>query len=602
MKLSIINFSVLKASVVFLICFLFCAANLFAETNAWGGIKKIRPSIIGVDHYGDDSFGCSVAMDGDTAIVGASWYNKGYGFAYIFERNTGGANAWSEVKRLSASDAEMYKMDLFGASVAIDDNVAIVGAPNSGAYIFERNTGGANAWGEVKKITASDAEEYYRFGSSVAVAGDIAIVGAPYDDSNGSAAGAAYVFERNFGGINAWGEVKKLTAFDAEAYDEFGYSVAAEGDIVIAGAWKKNPGVAYVFRQDKNGINAWGEVKKLTATSERKAYGFGNAVAIDGDHAVIGAYFAEVGTPLNVCGAAYVFEGTDGGNQVAILTASDAQNGDYFGSSVAIADDIVIVGAERAHVASDNGAAYIFRRDEDGPNAWGEVKKLTAYNVPTWDNNIQFGCSVAVGNDVMFVGAEKENTHWNDATGITYIFGKYGPAPSETFADAQTLSSDSAYSGLAIGSNSGATIDPGEPAHAGNGGPYHSVWWNWSGPANALMLEATPGDTLLVDTHDSDFDTVLAIYTGAAVNSLTQIAANDNAGTGIETSEVSFQFNSGETYHIVVDGKTDSDTGNIVMNYAIIPEPGFYLLFICNLGLWIIYSRRPLGPGSPLSL
>ena len=104
-----------------------------------------------------------------------------------------------------------------------------------------------------------------------------------------------------------------------------------------------------------------------------------------------------------------------------------------------------------------------------------------------------------------------------------------------------------------------------------------------------MALESLPGDALLVDTLGSGFDTVLAVYTGSAVNNLTQIAANDNAGTGIETSEVSFQFDSGQTYHIVVDGKTASDTGNVILNYAIIPEP---FLFINCYVLFVVFYRR----------
>ena len=97
------------------------------------------------------------------------------------------------------------------------------------------------------------------------------------------------------------------------------------------------------------------------------------------------------------------------------------------------------------------------------------------------------------------------------------------------------------------------------------------------------------GDTLLVDTHGSDFDTVLAVYTGAAVNNLTQIAANDDYG-GMQTSELSFQFNPGVTYHIAVDGKTASDTGNVVLNYAVIPEP--FLIINCYLLFIICYFRK----------
>jgi len=585
MKYSTVSFTFNKLNIIFLIGLLVCAKNSLAETNSWGEIKKIRPSIEGADHYGDDSFGYSVALDGNTAIVGASWYNKlYYGFAYIFDRNTGGANAWGEVKRLSASDAELYRNDLFGATVAVNEDIAIVGAPNvTAAYIFERNTGGANVWGQVKKLTVANA---VGFAKSVDVSGDIAIVGASVHINQ---PGAAYVFQKNSGGVNAWGLVKKLIASDAEEYDEFGFSVAAEDDIVLVGSPGKNIGAMYVFRRDKGGIDAWGEVKKLTA-SKKNAYDFGCSVAMAGNLAVVGALSAEVDTPLNFCGSAYVFErAVDMWNEVAILTASDGKNGDYFGSSVAIAGDTVIVGAERGHDAKQNGAVYIFRKDFGGPNRWGEVKKLTA--TYTWQqNNIEFGCSVAIDDDFIFVGAQEQRTHYNDGKGITYIFGKFGPSPSETFTNAQSLSSGSgSSSGLAIGSNIGAATETGEPAHAGNGGPYHSVWWNWSETSSILALESLPGDALLVDTLGSDFDTVLAVYTGSAVNNLTQIAANDNAGTGIETSEVSFQFDSGQTYHIVVDGKTASDTGNVILNYAIIPEP---FLFINCYVLFVVFYRR----------
>ena len=154
--------------------------------------------------------------------------------------------------------------------------------------------------------------------------------------------------------------------------------------------------------------------------------------------------------------------------------------------------------------------------------------------------------------------------------------------PSETFSSANSLANDV---GITEGSNADATTESGEPEHAGNGGPYHSVWWNWSSSTNELLFDAEINDFLFIDTHGSDFDTVLAVYTGPTVSNLTQIAANDNAGAGIETSDVYFQFNSGETYHIVVDGKTDSDTGNVVLNYAVIPEGGSVLFF----GILILY-------------
>ena len=234
MKSNTIHFGIVAIS----ICLLFSTTNLFADSNAWDEMKKLVAS----DAEANDWFGLSVAAAGDVAVVGAYQEDTGggsAGAAYIFKWSAGGANAWGEVKKLTASDAQPW--DYFGYSVAVAGDVAVVGAygeaaaagNNSGAaYIFERNMGGTNAWGEVKKLTASDAEGYDSFGYSVAVAGDVVVVGAIYKDIGScNSAGAAYVFERNAGGANAWGEVKKLTASDAEEDDRYGLSVEAAAGV-----------------------------------------------------------------------------------------------------------------------------------------------------------------------------------------------------------------------------------------------------------------------------------------------------------------------------------------------------------------------------------
>ncbi len=165
-------------------------------------------------------------------------------------------------------------------------------------------------------------------------------------------------------------------------------------------------------------------------------------------------------------------------------------------------------------------------------------------------------------------------------TGGTVDMGAYeaySPEGTDVFENASVLINTMEQ---AEANNSSAIIEPGEPAHAGNGGPYHSVWWDWSAPTSTMAIESAAGDILLVDTHGSDFDTVLAVYTGPNVSNLTEITSNDDASPGTNTSKVIFSFVLGETYHIAVDGKTATDTGNVVLNYNIIPEPGFYLLFI----------------------
>jgi cysteine-rich repeat protein len=148
---------------------------------------------------------------------------------------------FTEVKKLSASDGAAG--DLFGFSVSISGDTVVVGAlrddigPNAdqgSAYVFERNMGGADMWGEVKKLSASDGAADDRFGISVSISGDTVVVGAVGDDSF---RGSAYVFERNMGGADMWGEVKKLSASDGAAGDLFGFSVSISGDTVVVGAF-----------------------------------------------------------------------------------------------------------------------------------------------------------------------------------------------------------------------------------------------------------------------------------------------------------------------------------------------------------------------------
>jgi len=572
MKTHIINFCI-KSTFIFLFCFLFSVANLFANSNDWQEVKKLIAS----DVERIDRFGTSVAIAGDVAIVGAARENY-VGAAYIFEKNVGGPNAWREVKKLTASDASGG--DDFGHSVDIAGDVVIVGAPfnysvtnlSGAAYIFERNVGGPNAWGEVIKLTASDAAIADYFGFSVAIVSNYAIVGA-YDKYNTMGSypdGAAYIFERtNVVSGKTWKEVKKLISPDNFTCYRFGTSVSIAESGALVGA----SGVAFLFKPWDN----WNESITLT-TSCKKAYGFGESVAIDGDIAIVGARTDN--SISNNAGAAYIFLSNTGGPGVwgekKQLIASDLQEDNRFGWSVDVDGNIVVVGTYDGSLKATQ-AAYVFDRNSY-PTNWAQIKKLTASDTEIGDF---FGNSVAVAGDVIIVGAFLEGSLYTNEAGAVYVFSVLGSLPSETFDNAPDLT---ANSGIAVGSNIDATIESGEPAHAGNGGPYHSVWWDWSEPTAASEAEFVDGDTLLVDTHGSDFDTVLAIYTGSAVNNLTQIAANDNAGTGIETSEVTFQFNPGVTYHIAVDGKTASDTGNVVLNYAIIPEPCFYFVFIiCNL-------------------
>jgi len=339
--------------------------------------------------------------------------------------------------------------------------------------IIERNFGGINSWGEVKKIVADDAQESDYFGYSVSVAGDVAIVGATGEDTAASGAGAAYIFERNFCGTNLWNQVEKLVASDAQASDHFGWSVAVAGDIAVVGAAYEdsggnNSGAAYVFERNANGAyvfernanggtNNWGQVKKLVPHDSQENGYFGYSVAVAGDVIIVGAYGKSSYT-----GAAYVFErnangGINNWGEVRKLTASDAQANSYFGWSVATAGDNIIVGK----CDEDIGAAYIFNRDAGGINLWNEVKKIQSSELIS---NSYFGNSVAMASDVAIIGSYLENSV--SRTGAAYIFEYLKIMPP-------TVSNNGGANGITDSS----AILRGEITNTGGENPATTIFW-----------------------------------------------------------------------------------------------------------------------------
>lgn len=420
------------------------AAYIFnAAAGRWSEIAIPCAS----DRQASDVFGQSIALDGDTLVVGA--YNEGggagdplpgSGAVYVFRRNQGGADAWGQAVILRASDRQSG--DNFGISVAISGDTIVVGAnsedggagnpvsESGAAYVFYRNQGGADAWGEAAILRASDAQYADIFGFSVAISGDTILVGAPYEDGGAgdllTNAGAAYIFSRNQGGVDAWGEVTILRASDQQGYDVFGFSVAIDGDTLIVGAYGEdggagNPvsgaGAAYIYSRNQGGAEAWGEVTILRASDLQTDDFFGYSVALHGDLLVVGAPREDggAGNPASNAGAAYVFSRNQGGpdawGEAAILHASDWQSEDWFGISAAINGDTLVVGAYQedggaGNPLSDAGAAYIFRRNQGGADAWGEVTPLLASDRQSGDN---FGYAVAISGNWIVVGAPYED-------------------------------------------------------------------------------------------------------------------------------------------------------------------------------------------------
>ena len=437
-----------------------------------------------------DLFGDSVAVSGDTVVVGA--YNEdssttgvnsmpnenmaGSGAAYVFVRS---GTTWSQQAYLKASNT--HTSNYFGYSVAVSGDTVVVGAigvdiSSGAAYVFVRS---GTVWSQQAYLKADNSGNYDYFGRSVAISGDTVVVGAYGEASSttgvnstpnesASYSGAAYVFTRSG---TTWSQQAYLKASNTGAGgDQFGYSVAVSIDTVVVGAWKEDSsttgvnstsnesatdsGAAYVFVRSGT---TWSQQAYLKASNTGANDQFGYSVAVSGGTVVVGAFTEDSSTTgVNSTsnesaidsGAAYVFvrSGTVWSQQ-AYLKASNTGAGDYFGYSVAVSSDTVVVGASAEdssttgvnstpdESASSSGAAYVFVRSG---TTWSQQAYLKTGNTGVED---QLGCSVAVSGDTVVVGAVGEdssttgvNSTPNESasySGAAYVFTRSGTAWSQ---------------------------------------------------------------------------------------------------------------------------------------------------------------------------
>lgn len=310
--------------------------------------------------------------------------------------------------------------DEFGFSADLSGQRAIIGAPEmeageGAAYIFEQSSG---AWTEVAILTPPAQFFTDQFGYSVAMDGDYAAIGQPRGNSLVTRAGAGFVFVRSGG---TWVQQAELLAADAEVSDFMGGAIAISGNYVVIGAPEEddngtNAGAAYVF--ERSGTT-WTEIAKLTASDGGNSDRFGQSVAIFGDRIAVGAPRQDAGGFQR--GAVYLFQ-LDGGVWVeeAKLTAFDGSNSDKFGNSLSLKGDDLLIGSHEHDLAAstfDNGAAYVF---VNSGGTWSVQAKLTASDAGTLD---RFGHAVDIEGDTAIIGAL--------GAGAAYVFERNGTTWSE---------------------------------------------------------------------------------------------------------------------------------------------------------------------------
>ena len=387
-----------------------------------------QAELLADDGTAHDWFGATVAVSGDTAVVGAPLRTIGgnarQGAVYVFVRAGG---VWTQQAELTALDGAAG--DAFGTAVAVSGGTVVVGAYEhagraGAAYVFVRS---GETWTQQAELTG-DRVITEEFGRSVAVSGDTVLVGADdyAADTMPFTHGAVYVFVRSAG---AWTRQTVLMADDPTLGDAFGYAVALEGDRALIGAIGHphddtgyGPGAAYVFTRSGG---AWSQEAELAPGDGVRGDGFGGSVALSGGTALVGAAVHAVNGNA-VQGAAYVFTRSGAAwRQQAELVASDGAFGDSFGESVALSGDVALVGAYGFAVNgnSTQGTAYLFVRSDD---AWTQTEELAADDGAGGD---ALGRAVALAGSTALVGAPWHSTGGRIEQGAAYVFS-IGPTAS----------------------------------------------------------------------------------------------------------------------------------------------------------------------------
>ncbi|WP_181918785.1 FG-GAP repeat protein [Wenzhouxiangella sediminis] len=375
------------------------------DGSNWSESAKLTPD----DGAPQDGFGHSVSLAGNRALVGSpsgTGHDVNSGSAYLFEFD---GDAWQQSAKLVSKD-DSGDNSFFGSAVSLSGDRALVGdyghysAPLGSGAAFVFDFDGA-AWHQSAKLTNDGSARDDEFGYAVSLSGDRAVVGAHGHDGSETGTGAAYLFE--FDGTS-WHRNARLEADDGAEYDSFGFAVGISGDRVLIGAYGDDDsggdsGSAYVFDFETEG---WSQNGKLVAIGGAAHDRFGRSVSLYGTRALIGAYGDDDGAYNS--GAAYVFEleGADW-TLTAKLAPADGTSGDRFGRAVSLSGDRALIGAYlAAGDGADDGAAYVF--DFDGLE-WQESAKL----LPNDGLNGQFGWSVSLDGDRALIGS---------ATGSARVF------------------------------------------------------------------------------------------------------------------------------------------------------------------------------------
>ncbi|QSZ40615.1 hypothetical protein GJV85_00265 [Sulfurimonas aquatica] len=382
-------------------------------------IAKLQAS----DAEKNDNFGTTVAVSGEYVVVGAPYEDadgiSNAGSAYVYKKDENGS--LGQVQKLQATTPSAD--DNFGRSVAISENFIVVGAPNEdttatnagSVYLYERLSNGTISF--ISQYQASNASASSNFGSSLAMDGSYFVVGAPKEDTLSENSGTAYLFQIS-GSVATQRAI--LRANSPAFKDNFGSSVAIDGDYVVVGAHlsdtiASDDGSVYVFKIASN--STVGTPKKITASDREDSDYFGSAVSVSGSYILVGAPSED--SQGSNAGSAYLYkiQSDESISELEKVQIADIESGDYFGNSVALNGQYFVVGAyKQDSLARESGSAYVY--EINSGDSVSQRFKLKANDKEADD---MFASSLAFSGDYIAVGALGEDTIASNA-GSVYLF------------------------------------------------------------------------------------------------------------------------------------------------------------------------------------
>jgi hypothetical protein len=376
-----------------------------------------------------DLFGGSVSISGDYAVVGANQVEINgdrFGAAYTFKYD---GNSWIETQKLLSSIPNIGEN--FGASVSISGDFIAVGSTNSivnnlpGAgvvYIYKRDANGT--WNEIDRLFPSDIDRFDKFGSSISLENNKLIVGSPFDDDNVISSGSAYIFD--FDGSD-WNETQKLTASNPASGDKFGFKVDINGNRAIISSPLSDDATAGIKVGSvyvfENDSQVWNETKILSASDMAEDDNFGIDISLSGNRVLVGAYKND-DTALNT-GSAYIFEYSPTTllwDNGLKLNANDAAANDRFGGAVKVEGNRLLVGAVSNDDGNALGSGSVYSYYYNG-NSWDFIDLILHADLPTRFTDA-FGNAIDLDNNRAMFGSYFDDGSEGQTfnSGAAYIF------------------------------------------------------------------------------------------------------------------------------------------------------------------------------------